>query len=276
MAGGSSGDIAELLEIMRRLRAPTGGCPWDLEQTFDTIAPYTIEEAYEVADAIARKDMPALKDELGDLLFQSVYHAQLASETGVFDFKDVVRAICAKMIHRHPHVFGDIKVDTAEDQTSRWEELKAQERAAKSPDWPASALDGLPSGLPALKQAEKFQKRAARVGFDWPEAKQVLDKIEEELGEVKAAMSDGAPAAKIADEIGDLLFAVVNLARKTGIDPGMALRGTTLKFERRFRRIEELLAAEGRSPGQTSLEDMEALWVKAKTEERPPPQRPAD
>ncbi len=276
MAGGNSGDIAELLEIMRRLRAPTGGCPWDLQQTFDTIAPYTIEEAYEVADAIARKDMPVLKDELGDLLFQSVYHAQLASESGVFDFKDVVRAICAKMIHRHPHVFGDVKVDTAADQTSQWEELKALERAAKSPDRPASALDGLPSGLPALKQAEKFQKRAARVGFDWPEAKQVLDKIEEELGEVKAAMTEGAPVAKIADEIGDLLFAVVNLARKTGVDPGMALRGTTLKFERRFRRIEELLAAEGRSPGQASLEDMEALWVQAKTEERTAPQGPTD
>jgi ATP diphosphatase len=261
----SSGDIGELLEIMRRLRAPKGGCPWDLEQTFDTIAPYTIEEAFEVADAIARKDMAALKDELGDLLFQSVYHTQMAAEAGAFDFKDVVRAICAKMIHRHPHVFGDAKVDTAADQTSRWEDLKAEERAAKNA---GSVLDGLPAGLPALKQAEKFQNRAARVGFDWPEAKQVLDKIDEEIGEIKTAMADGAGPDRIRDEIGDLLFAVVNLARKIGIDPGMALRGTNLKFDRRFRRIEGFLKAEGRSPDQATLEEMEALWVKAKAEER--------
>ncbi|MBM3516153.1 MAG: nucleoside triphosphate pyrophosphohydrolase [Alphaproteobacteria bacterium] len=260
-----SGAIEHLLEIMRRLRAPQGGCPWDLEQTFDTIAPYTIEEAYEVADAIARKDMVALKDELGDLLFQSVYHAQMASESGAFDFKDVVRAICAKMIHRHPHVFGDAKVDTSADQTSRWEELKAKERGAKP--GPVSALDGLPAGLPALKQAEKFQKRAARVGFDWPEAKQVLDKIDEEIDEIKQAMASNASTAKLSDEIGDLLFAVVNLARKAGIDPGMALRGTNLKFDRRFRRIEELLLAHGKKPEQSTLDEMEALWVKAKGEE---------
>jgi len=267
-----SGDIAELLEIMRRLRAPKGGCPWDLEQTFDTIAPYTVEEAYEVADAIARKDMAALKDELGDLLFQSVYHAQMASESGHFEFQDIVKAICAKMIHRHPHVFGDVKVDTSGEQTSRWEELKAVERAAKkaSQGKTASVLDDLPAGLPELKQAEKFQKRAARVGFDWPDARQVLDKIEEEIGEIREVMAAGAAPERMADEIGDLLFGAVNLARKSGVDPGMALRGTNLKFERRFRRIEELLAAEGRRPEQATLDEMEALWVRAKSEEIKP------
>ena len=213
MTGKPSGDIAELLEIMRRLRSPKGGCPWDLEQDFDTIAPYTVEEAYEVADAIARKDMAALKDELGDLLFQSVYHAQMASEAGHFDFAEVVRAICAKMIHRHPHVFGELVVKTSNDQTSRWEELKAVERAARkaAQGKAASVLDDLPPGLPELKQAEKFQKRAARVGFDWPKAMQVLDKIEEEIGEIKAAMAEGASREKLADEIGDLLFGAVNL-----------------------------------------------------------------
>lgn len=266
MADAPSGDIGELLEIMRRLRSPHGGCPWDLEQTFDTIAPYTIEEAYEVADAIARKDMAALKDELGDLLFQSVYHAQMASEAGLFNFADVVRAICAKMIHRHPHVFGDIKVDTAADQTSRWEALKAKERTEKAGH--TSALDGLPASLSALKQAEKLQKRAARVGFDWPEAKQVIDKIEEEIGEIKQAMAAGAATDKLKDEIGDLLFAAVNLARKSGVDPGMALRGTNLKFDRRFRRIEHWLAEAGQRPEYATLEEMEALWVKAKAEER--------
>ncbi|MDX2144216.1 MAG: nucleoside triphosphate pyrophosphohydrolase [Rhodospirillaceae bacterium] len=265
----TSGDIRELIAIMARLRAPIGGCPWDAVQTFDTIAPYTIEEAYEVADAIARKDMAALKDELGDLLFQSVYHARMAEEAGLFNFADVVRAICEKMLRRHPHVFGDETVATADHQTSRWEEHKARERAerkAASPA-PASVLDDVPVGLPVLTRAEKLQKRAGRVGFDWPEAKQVLDKIDEEVGEIKQAMAAGAAPEKIADEIGDLLFACVNLARKVNIDAGHALRGTNLKFERRFRAIERALAAQGRSPAEASLEEMEALWQAAKSEE---------
>jgi len=270
---GRDGDIADLIEVMARLRHPTAGCPWDIEQTFATIAPYTIEEAYEVADAIARGDMAALKEELGDLLFQSVYHARMAEEAGHFDFADVVRTICAKMIRRHPHVFGNETVVSADQQTSRWEEHKAHERAAKTAaaGWAPSAFDDIPAALPALKAAEKLQKRAARVGFDWPDAAQVLDKIEEEVAEIKAAMAAQAAGVtgreKLADEIGDLLFACVNLARKANIDPGMALRGTNLKFERRFRRIEELLAARGRTPAEATLEEMEALWVQAKHEE---------
>jgi len=265
---GQSGEIADLIEIMRRLRAPVGGCPWDIEQTFESIAPYTIEEAYEVADAIARKDMVSLKDELGDLLFQSVYHARMAEEAGDFKFEDVVRAICEKMIRRHPHVFGDEVINSSGHQNSRWEEHKAKERAAKkgaNTSLP-SALDDIPASLPELKHAEKLQKRAGRVGFDWPEAGQVLDKIDEEVAEIKEAMAAGAGPAKLADEIGDLLFACVNLARKVNIDPGMALRGTNLKFERRFRRIEELLAVHGKTPAQASLDEMEALWVQAKRE----------
>ena len=266
---GANGDIADLIDIMARLRAPVGGCPWDIEQTFATIAPYTIEEAYEVADAIARKDMAALKDELGDLLFQSVYHARMAEEAGHFKFEDVVRAICAKMIRRHPHVFGDEVISSTGQQNSRWEEHKAAERAEKkaASDKPPSALDDIPASLPALKHAEKLQKRAARVGFDWPEAAQVLDKIDEEVAEIKQAMAAKAGPERIADEIGDLLFACVNLARKANIDPGMALRGTNLKFERRFRRIEDLLAASGKTATQASLEEMEALWQQAKREE---------
>jgi nucleoside triphosphate diphosphatase len=270
----TSGEMAELIDIMARLRAPEGGCPWDVEQTFATIAPYTIEEAYEVADAIARGDMASLKDELGDLLFQSVYHARMAEEAGHFKFDDVVRAICEKMIRRHPHVFGDGSLKTPADQhMSRWEEHKAAERAAKAaasglPPRPPSALDDIPASLPVMTHAEKLQKRASRVGFDWPDAAQVLDKIDEEIGEIKEAMAAKAGPDKIADEIGDLLFACVNLARKANIDPGMALRGTNLKFERRFRRIEELLAAGGKSPAQASLDEMENLWRQAKSEEK--------
>jgi len=266
----TSGEMAHLIEIMARLRAPQGGCPWDIEQTFATIAPYTIEEAYEVADAIARGDMDSLKDELGDLLFQSVYHARMAEEAGHFKFDDVVRAICAKMIRRHPHVFGDEVIANVGAQNSRWEEHKAAERAAKKAQSgkAPSVLDDIPATLPAMKHAEKLQKRASRVGFDWPEAAQVLDKIDEEIGEIKEAMAAKAGRDKIADEIGDLLFACVNLARKANIDPGMALRGTNLKFERRFRRIEELLAAGGKSPAQASLDEMENLWRQAKNEEK--------
>jgi len=270
MSSISATDIERLLAIMAKLRDPTTGCPWDVAQTYATIAPYTIEEAYEVADAIARQDLASLKDELGDLLFQVVFHARMAEEAGDFAFDDVVKAISDKMVRRHPHVFGDAKVKDAEAQTAAWEGIKAAERAAAGKDGrPVSVLDGLPAGLPALKQAEKFQKRAARVGFDWTEAKDVLGKIREELDEVSAEFEVGTPAtARLTDEIGDLLFACVNLARKANVDPGMALRGTNLKFDRRFRRVEALLAAQGRSPEQASLEEMEALWIQAKHEER--------
>jgi ATP diphosphatase len=271
-AGSPERDIQELIDIMARLRDPNGGCPWDVEQTFASIAPYTIEEAYEVADAIARKNMGALKEELGDLLLQVVFHARMAEEENLFRFADVVGAISDKMIHRHPHVFGTVKVESAAAQTVAWENLKAAERAAaRDPNTPASVLDGLPPGLPALKQAEKLQKRAARVGFDWTEAKDILGKIQEELDEVRAEFgTSGAPENKagLTDELGDLLFACVNLARKAEIDPGMALRGTNLKFERRFRRVEALLRAAGKTPEAASLEEMEELWVRAKHEER--------
>ncbi len=263
--------IEELLTIMARLRDPQGGCPWDVEQTFATIAPYTIEEAYEVADAIARKDMAALKDELGDLLLQVVFHARMAEEAGLFAFGDVVKGISEKMVRRHPHVFADAVVKDAAAQTVSWENIKAAERREKGAleGAPPSALDNIPSGLPAMKQAEKLQKRAARVGFDWTEAKDVLGKIREELDEVATEFE--APVTetpRLTDELGDLLFACVNLARKANIDPGMALRGTNLKFDRRFRRVEALLAAQGRGPAEASLEDMEKLWVQAKNEER--------
>jgi ATP diphosphatase len=265
-------DIQELLDIMVRLRSRDGGCPWDVEQTFATVAPYTIEEAYEVADAIARQNMPALKDELGDLLFQVVFHARIAEEANLFRFADVVGAISDKMVHRHPHVFGSTKFDNLEAQTAAWENLKAAERdAARAPGTPPSVLDGLPASLPALKQAEKLQKRAARVGFDWTDAKDILGKIQEELDEVRAEFrTDGQPTSteRLSDELGDLLFACVNLARKAGIDPGMALRGTNLKFERRFRRVEALLRAAGKAPEGASLDEMEELWIQAKHEER--------
>ena len=267
---GSTGDIADLIEVMARLRAPEVGCPWDIEQTFATIAPYTIEEAYEVADAIARGDMASLKDELGDLLLQSVYHARMAEEAGHFKFEDVVAAICAKMIRRHPHVFGDEVIATVGAQNSRWEEHKAAERADKkaASGNATSVLDDIPATLPAMKHAEKLQKRAARVGFDWPDAAQVLDKIDEEIGEIKEAMAANAGPERITDEIGDLLFACVNLARKANIDPGMALRGTSLKFERRFRRIEELLSGQGKTPAQANLDEMETFWRQAKDEDK--------
>ena len=265
-----AGRLDELLAIMTRLRSPDGGCPWDVAQTFATVAPYTIEEAYEVADAITRKDLPALKDELGDLLFQVVFHARMAEEAGEFTFDDVVAAICDKMIRRHPHVFAGVKIEDADAQIVAWERLKAEERAkAAKPDQRPSVFDGLPPGLPALKQAEKYQRRAARVGFDWTEAKDVVGKIKEELDEVTAEFeAETQNKDRLTDELGDLLFACVNLARKANIDPGMALRGTNEKFSRRFRRVEALLAEQGRSPEQAGLDEMEALWVTAKHEER--------
>ena len=266
--------IDALIAVMARLRDPQGGCPWDVTQTFASIAPYTIEEAFEVADAIARQDMPALKDELGDLLLQVVFHARMAEEAGLFAFNDVVEAISAKMVRRHPHVFGNAHVADAAAQTVSWENIKAAERAAAGDKSGApSVLDGILAGMPALKLAEKLHKRAARVGFDWIEAKDVLGKVREELEEVaeefnQAGGKAGQNEARLTDEIGDLLFACVNLARKANIDPGMALRGTNLKFDRRFRRVEALLAAERRTPGEATLDEMEKLWVRAKGEER--------
>lgn len=256
--------IAELLAIMRRLRDPEGGCPWDREQTFASIAPYTIEEAYEVAGAIDEADWPALKDELGDLLLQVVFHSQMAEERALFDFEDVARAIAEKMLRRHPHVFeavGDI--DTPAAQTAAWEEHKSRERAGKR----RGLLDDVPAVLPALLRALKLQQRAATVGFDWDCAPRVVEKIAEEAGEIVDARAQGASSEKLADEIGDLLFAVANLARHMGVDPESALRSTNAKFVRRFRHIEAALAMQDRSLRDASLEEMEALWQAAKQDE---------
>ncbi|MBK8907667.1 MAG: nucleoside triphosphate pyrophosphohydrolase [Rhodospirillales bacterium] len=259
-----STDIRDLLAIMTRLRDPERGCPWDVEQSFATIAPYTIEEAYEVADAIERNDMAALKDELGDLLLQVVYHAEMAREIGAFAFDDVVAAICDKMVRRHPHVFGDAVVESAAAQTERWEQHKAAERGAANPE-PAGALDGVPRTLPALTRALKLQKRAARVGFDWPDAVSALAKFDEESGELADEIAAGAPADRLEDEIGDLLFSCVNVARKLTLDPEAALRRATRKFERRFERIEAMLAADGgRRPEDADLDELERLWTAAK------------
>jgi nucleoside triphosphate diphosphatase len=258
--------LTRLLAVMAWLRDRQHGCPWDIDQTFRTIAPYTIEEAYEVADAIERDDMVALKEELGDLLLQVVYHAQMASEAKAFGFDDVAAAIADKMVDRHPHVFGDLKIADADAQTVSWEARKAAERASKTGAEPAGALDGVARALPALLRAEKLQKRAARVGFDWNTIGPVIDKIEEELGELRAELDAGtADPARITDELGDVLFAVANLARHSKIDPEAALRSTNDKFERRFRYVEKRLAAQGRKPAEATLEEMEALWQEAKT-----------
>lgn len=255
--------IEDLLAIMARLRDPEGGCPWDIEQDFKTIACYTIEEAYEVADAIERGDKAALKDELGDLLFQVVYHARMAEEDGDFSFADVVHVISEKMVRRHPHVFGDEDgIKSADAQTEAWEEHKAVERDKKG----QSILDDVPGALPALVRAEKLQKRAARVGFDWPEVTQVLDKIEEEIKELRFELKKfSAPSGTIKDELGDLLFALVNLARWIKVGPEDALRAANSKFVKRFHFIEKELEAEGRDLKNASLEEMESLWQRAKT-----------
>jgi nucleoside triphosphate diphosphatase len=258
--------IQRLLAIMARLRDPARGCPWDREQDFTSIAPYTIEEAYEVAEAIAEKDMAALKEELGDLLFQVVFHARMAEEQGAFDFGDVAETIADKMLRRHPHVFGDVEIADAAAQTVAWEEHKARERRAKDGGGKASALDGVGVALPALTRAEKIQKRAARVGFDWPAAAPIFDKIEEEIAELRAELDANVPAL-IEDELGDLLFAVANLARHLDVDPETALRKATRKFERRFRRVETLLAESGRTPSGSTLDEMETEWRRAKAEE---------
>ena len=259
-------EIDRLLAIMARLRDPKDGCPWDLEQRFETIAPYTIEEAYEVADAIERRDMASLRDELGDLLLQVVFHAQMASEAGDFGFEDVARAINDKMERRHPHVFGDQahKIDSSAAQTQAWETQKANERAAAGGQ--PSALSGVARGLPALLRAFKLQNRAARVGFDWPDSTGALDKLREEIEELAAEIvPDSEPSIALAEEVGDVLFSAVNLARKLGIEPEDALRRGNAKFERRFAYIEKSLAEQGRALEETPLEDMEALWQEAKT-----------
>jgi MazG family protein len=254
-----------LLAVMARLRNPNGGCPWDLEQNFATIAPYTIEEAYEVADAIERQDMAALKDELGDLLLLVVFHAQMAREAGTFDFAEVASGISEKMIRRHPHVFGDLSIETADAQTKAWEEHKENERRATAEGRAASVLDGVATGLPALMRAQKLQRRAARVGFDWPNTHDVFLKIDEELAEIKSELDVARSPERLLDEVGDLLFAVVNLARHLEVDPEAALRHANGKFERRFRQVEDQLAAAGRDPADASLDELEALWQHAKT-----------
>jgi ATP diphosphatase len=260
------GDITYLLEIMRRLRDPQTGCPWDLEQNFATIAPYTIEEAYEVSSAIETRDYTALKDELGDLLLQVVFHAQMAREQDLFDFGGVVEAICAKMIRRHPHVFGSSEVAGASGVSRAWEEIKRQERAEKT-GAPKGLLDDIPSALPSLMRAIKLQNRAAEVGFDWPNAIHVTDKIAEEARELAEA-TEALPQEKVVEEFGDLLFAVANLARHLKLDPEDALRRANAKFVRRFRAIEVGIEAQGRPLADASLAEMEALWDEAKRKEK--------
>ncbi len=252
-----------LQTMMARLRDPKTGCPWDVEQTFKTIAPYTIEEAYEVNDAVERGHMGDLKEELGDLLLQVVFHARMADEQNEFDFDAVSDALVEKMIARHPHVFGDENERDSEAQTRAWEALKAKERAGKNSS-STSALDGVATALPALMRAEKLQKRAARVGFDWAEPQQVLDKIIEEAGEITEAKADGEPQYRIHEEVGDLLFAVTNLARKLGVDPEHALRDTNNKFTTRFHHMEQNTDS---SLETLSLEQLEELWVAAKRED---------
>lgn len=258
--------IDRLLNIMAALRTPETGCPWDLEQSFATIAPYTIEEAYEVADAIAQGNLGSLKEELGDLLFQVVFHARMAEEQGAFDFNEVVQGLSDKMEARHPHVFGTQAIETAEQQTQNWEVMKAKERAAKLANDP-SLLADIPSALPALMRAEKLTKRAARVGFDWPSLNEVFEKLTEEIGETQEAIAEG-DQAHIEEEIGDVLFVIANLARKAKVDPEVALRSANAKFERRFRWIEEALQRDGKSPETSSLEEMDGLWNLAKRHER--------
>ncbi len=268
-------DISRLIEIMAALRTPETGCPWDLEQDFSTIAPYTIEEAYEVADAIARHDLDDLRDELGDLLLQVVFHARMAEEQGAFDFGGVVEAITGKMVRRHPHVFGDAQGLSAQAVEHLWHDIKAQEKAAKAAkaenagQGSGGALAGVPVTLPALTRALKLQQKASKVGFDWNDPKAVLAKIREEADEIEAALDVG-DNAHAATEAGDLMFAVVNLARHLDADPEGTLRMTNQKFERRFASIERALAARGKTPGEATLAEMDALWDAAKAAEKAP------
>ncbi len=262
-----SRDIARLLEIMAALRTPGSGCPWDLEQSFATIAPYTLEEAYEVADAIARRDLPDLRDELGDLLLQVVFHARMAQEQGAFEFGDVVEAITAKLIRRHPHVFGGLKGATTVEINANWERIKAEEKAERGKPAEAGALAGVPVALPALTRALKLQDKAGKVGFDWNDPMAVLAKIREECDEIESEIKAG-DSAKARSEVGDLLFAAVNLARHLEVDPEGTLRGANLKFERRFASIEQALAARGKRPQDSTLAEMDALWDAAKAAEK--------
>jgi ATP diphosphatase len=260
-----SRDIGRLLEIMAALRTPKTGCPWDLEQNFATIVPYTLEEAYEVADAIARSNLADLEDELGDLLLQVVFHARMAEEQGAFDFGDVVEAITAKLIRRHPHVFGDARAKDPQAVKGLWEEIKAQEKAARGRPADGGTLAGVPIALPALTRALKLQAKASQVGFDWNDPRAVLRKIREEADEIEAALdADGADAAA---EVGDLFFAVVNLARHLHADPEAVLRQTNRKFERRFSSIERALSAQGKAPQDATLTEMDALWEETKARE---------
>jgi nucleoside triphosphate diphosphatase len=267
-------DISRLLEIMAMLRTPGSGCPWDLEQNFATIAPYTIEEAHEVVDAIARDDLDDLRDELGDLLLQVVFHARMAEEQNAFAFGDVVEAICRKMIRRHPHVFADKDGQlTPTHVKDAWDRIKAEEKAERAARRPLeqpvekSLLSGVKAGQPALTRAMELQRKAGSVGFDWNDPRAVLRKIREEADEIEAALDRG-DAGELADETGDLMFALVNLARHTGVDPELALRGTNAKFERRFGYIERALAQQGRSLESASLPEMDALWNEAKAQEK--------
>jgi MazG family protein len=252
-------NIDRLLEIMQRLRAPDGGCPWDQAQDFSSIAPYTIEEAYEVADAIQQNNAAGLRDELGDLLFQVVFHAQMAREAGWFDFQDVVESICEKMIRRHPHVFADEAIETVEAQTHAWEQHKARERGGQE-----SLLDGVTLALPALTRAAKLQRRASRAGFDWPSIHGVSDKVEEELEELCREIEAGTDRDALVDEAGDLLFATVNLLRHAGIDPESALRQGNEKFSRRFRQVEAMCVEAGQAVAETDLDTLDAYWDRVK------------
>ena len=256
-------ELRRLLDIMAALRDPETGCPWDKTQTFDTIAPYTIEEAYEVADAIALRDFNALPDELGDLLFQIVYYARMAEEAGQFAFADIARSINDKMVRRHPHVFGDAAARDAAAQTAAWEAQKSAERSSRSQ---SGALAGVPTGLPALTRAVKLTSRAARVGFDWPDADQVLVKLDEEICELRAELPAADPA-RLTDEVGDLLFVLANLARKLNLDPETCLRHANDKFSRRFNAMERAIEAEGKSLSEVSLDAMEAGWRQVKAAE---------
>lgn len=272
MADPGARDVRRLLAIMARLRDPQRGCPWDVQQTFATIAPYTIEEAYEVADAIERGDLDDLRGELGDLLLQVVFHAQMASEQGAFDFGDVIEAISDKMERRHPHVFGDASLADAHAQTASWEAIKRAERAEKG-DADASVLAGIARGLPEWQRALKLQKRAATIGFDWPGPAPVIDKLYEEIDEVRvefAALAEGDADARdrLEDEIGDLLFVAANLARHAKVDPGMALRRANAKFERRFRAMERMARADGVDLAALDLDAQDAYWRRAKVDEK--------
>ena len=259
--------MQRLLDLMATLRHPEKGCPWDKEQTFATIAPYTLEEAYEVADAIERADLLSLREELGDLLFQVAFHSRMAEEQGAFAFNDVVNGICDKMQSRHPHVFGSERIADAEQQTLAWEQHKARERAAKQGNQPVSVLDNVPVSLPALTRAAKLGKRAASVGFEWPDVGGALDKAEEELHELRSALAQGVPD-NVEAELGDVLFCLVNICRHLKVDPETALRKTNLKFERRFKHVESRLRERGVDPQQASLQEMDGYWDEAKQLER--------